>query len=137
MKKQMELKRLGLVLIGVGILVPVLLLLGGGYLTSTNAADDCRLLLGSYGVGLLFPGLLFLCGALWLPNEKGLLPNILTVLFAIPAGASTLAILFKFTQWFNVFTIGQGIAWSIVLMLGSGLTIRQRMQRSKVDIVQD
>jgi len=134
-KKRM--KRMGLVCVGVGILAPVFLLVAGGYLTATNAAEGCLLFFKSYGIGLLFPGLLFLCGALWLPNERGLLPGILTLLFAIPAGTSFIAILTRFAHWPTVFTIGQGVSYAIVLMLGIGFTIRQLKQRSKVDIIQD
>ncbi len=126
-----RIKRMGLVCIGVGILAPVFLLVGGGYLTATNAAEGCLLFFKSYGIGLLFPGLLFFFAALWLPNEKGLIPGILTLIFAIPAVTSLIAILAKFTHWPTIFTIGQGVSCAIVLMLGIGLTIRQLMQRSK------
>jgi len=128
-------KRTGLFCVGVGVLAPVLLLVGGGYLTSTNAAEGCSLFFRSYGIGLLFPGILFLCGALWLPSGKGPLAWILTVILAIPAGASSVAILVRFAHWSSVFTIGQAVSWSIVLMLGLGLCIRQ-LRQPMVDSVQ-
>ncbi len=129
MKNQM--KRMGLVCIGVGILAPVFLLVAGGYLTATNAAEGCLLFFRSYGIGLLFPGLLFFFAALWLPNEKGVIAGLLTLIFAIPAGTSFIAILVKFAHWPTIFTIGQGISYAIFLMLGIGLTIRQLKQLSK------
>jgi len=124
-------KRMGLVCIGVGILAPVFLLVAGGYLTATNAAEGCLLFFRSYGIGLLFPGLLFFFAALWLPNEKGVIAGLLTLIFAIPAGTSFIAILVKFAHWPTIFTIGQGISYAIFLMLGIGLTIRQLKQLSK------
>jgi len=126
-----QMKRMGLVCIGVGILAPVFLLVAGGYLTATNAAEGCLLFFRSYGIGLLFPGLLFFFAALWLPNEKGVIAGLLTLIFAIPAGTSFIAILVKFAHWPTIFTIGQGISYAIFLMLGIGLTIRQLKQLSK------
>jgi len=126
-----RMKQMGLVCIGVGILAPVFLLVAGGYLTATNAAEGCLLFFKSYGIGLLFPGLLFLFAALWLPNERGLIASLLTLIFAIPAGTSFIAILTRFAHWPTIFTIGQGVSYAIFLMLGIGLTIRQLMHRSK------
>jgi hypothetical protein len=132
-----RMKRTGLVFIGFGILAPVFLLTAGGYLTATNAVEGCLLFFKSYGIGLLFPGLLFFFAALWLPNERGLIPSLLTLIFAIPAGTSFMAILTKFAHWSTMFTIGQGISYAIFLMLGIGLIIRQLRQRSKAGIIQD
>ena len=114
-------KRMGLLCVGVGLLGPLFLLVGGGYLTSTDAAYDCSLFFKSYGIGLLFPGILFLCAGAWLPGWKGAVAWILTVIFAVPAGASALAILLRFGHWQIVFTVGQAVTWSIVLMWGTGL----------------
>ena len=52
-----KLKTLAKVLIGVGVLMPVFLLVAGGYLTSTNASFAFSLFFGSYLFGLLLPGL--------------------------------------------------------------------------------
>ena len=130
--------RIWLLCVGAGILMPLFLLVVGGYLTSTNAAGDCSLFFRSYGVGLLFPGVLFLCGGLWLRSDKGPLARILMLMFAIPASASTIAILtssFWSARWLSVFTMGQAISWSIALMFGIGLWIRQ-LRRPMVDNVQ-
>ena len=125
--------RIGLLCVGAGILAPVLLLVGGGYLTSTDAAEGCSLFFMSYGIGLLLPGILFLVCALRLQNARGLFPGILWVLFAIPGVTSFAAIFFKFSQWQNIFTIGQGFGCSIPLMFGIGLLIRHKRGRLKLD----
>ena len=110
-----------------GVFGPVLLLVGGGFFTSTNAAEGLMLFFQSYGIGLLFPGILFLCSAIWLKKDKGLLPNILWVLFAIPGAGSFAAIMLKFSNWLNIFTVGQGVFWSLVLMFGIGLVLRKKI----------
>ena len=117
----------GLYCICAGIFGPVLLLVGGGYLTATNASDGLLLFFKSYGIGLLFPGSLLFCAALWLKTEKGLLANILWPLFAMPGAVSFAAIMFKFPNWLNTFTIGQGMTWSLFLIVGIGLILRKKI----------
>ena len=118
--------RTGLCCICVGAFGPVLLLVGGGFLTSTTF-DGLFLFLKSYGIGLFFPGSLLLCAALWLENKKGLLLNILGFLCILPGAVSFAAIMFKFPNWLNIFTIGQGITWPIFLMFGIGLILRKKI----------
>ena len=115
-----------------GVIGPALLLVGGGFFTSTDAADSLMLFFKSYGIGLLFPGVLFLCSAIYLKTDKGLLPNILWILFAIPGAGSFAAIMLKFSNWLNIFTIGQGIAWSLVLMFGIGLFLRKKITTQSI-----
>ena len=119
--------RTGLYCVCAGVFGPVFLLVVGGFFTSTNAAEGLMLFFKSYGIGLLFPGILFLCSAIRLKQDKGLLPNILLILFAIPSAGSFAAIMLRFSNWLNVFTIGQGVFWSLVLMIGIGLVLRRKI----------
>ncbi len=114
-------ERTGLYCVCAGVIGPTLLLIGGGFLTSTNASEGLRLFFTSYGIGLCFPGILFLCSGIWLKTEKGLLPNILWVLLTIPGIGASAAIILKFSNWLSIFTIGQAVFWSLVLMFGTSL----------------
>ena len=109
-----------------GIFGPILLLVGGGFLTSTTF-DGLFLFLKSYGIGLVFPGSLFLCAAIWLKNEKCLLANLLWFLFAIPGVVAFAAIILKFPNWLNTFIIGQGLTWSLFLMFGIGSLMKKKI----------
>jgi len=89
--------------------------------------DGLFLFIKSYGIGLVFPGSLFLCAALWLKNEKGIVPATLWFLFAAPGFVSLAAIILKFTNWLNIFTIGQGLVWALLLMFGIGLLLKKKI----------
>jgi len=131
-----KLKTVAKICMGAGVLAPVFLLVGGGYLTSSNASFAVSLFLGSYLCGLLLSGLLLLRGfKLITPNPwRDALKNKMSraKLFAAVLAFYMLGFLLIYRYVFssnlgmNLFTVIHGLTTSSLLVFGIGLSRRIR-----------
>ncbi|ODU02064.1 MAG: hypothetical protein ABS79_00910 [Planctomycetes bacterium SCN 63-9] len=127
----------GLCFVAVGLLGPLFLLWGGGFLRATFAAYWCSVFAAAYGFGMIFPGLLGLSLARRVPDRPAVKKRSATKLhiwlriaFVVLQG-----FFFAFCNWFFksaffgsmtgqlVFTILMGISFSYPLMFGIGLLL--------------
>ncbi len=137
-----NLKTVAKMLIGMGVLMPAFLLVGGGYLTSTNALS---LFFASYLCGLLLPGILLLRGfksdtvgvgpipanpargTLEKKMSRAKLLYVAAVLAFYALGFMLLPqYVFSSNLGLNLFTVVQALVWSSLLMYGVGLHRRIR-----------
>jgi hypothetical protein len=140
-----KLKTLAKAFIGAGVLMPVFLLVGGGYLTSSNASFAVSLFLGSYLCGLLLPGLLLLRGfksdtvgvdPMTSNPARDALKNKMsrTKFLAVAAVLAFYMLVFVLLPRYvfssnlgvNLFTVIQALVWSSLLMYGIGVSRRIR-----------
>ena len=137
-----KLKTLAKVFIGAGVLMPVFLLVGGGYLDATNAVS---LFFTAYLCGLLLPGLLLLRGFKsdtvgidpmtpnpWRDALKNKMSRTKVLYVAAVLAFYALAFVllpryvFSSNLGVNLFTVIQALVWSSLLMYGIGLSRRIR-----------